>query len=267
MSGSGIPSPRAVLPSAADVELLAILLGGSRVGRQARARAVLTQAGSLWALRRWGPRRLRAAGVPVEAAVRLVAAFELAVRGLWPPADAGRLLGPTDSFAFVAPLLVGGTRERFLAVALDVKNRPLSVTVVAEGSSDTCPVDPREVFRTAVAEGASSVLVAHNHPSGDPTPSADDLVLTERLIGAGEVLGLPVIDHLVVGGGEREGEAYVSLVESGLWPARVASRRGRGHARAVGDARATPAPGTSLPVGRAAAVEGEIEVERPAVGR
>jgi len=140
----------------------------------------------------------------------------------------------------------------------------MSVTVVAEGSSDTCPVDPREVFRTAVAEGASSVLVAHNHPSGDPTPSADDLVLTERLICAGEVLGLPVIDHLVVGGGERQGEAYISLVESGLWPARVASRRGRGRARAVAGERAPPVE--SLPVGRAAAVEGEIEVEGRAGG-
>lgn len=206
--------------SVADIETLAKLIGGTAATSRPCAQGLLTEAQSLWALRRWSRRRLRGAGLSAAAIIRLDAAFELGARSLLPPCGRQRLLGPRDSFAFVARYFVGCARERFIAVALDAKSRPLHVAFVALGSVDACPVDPREVFRPAIGEGASAVLLAHNHPSGDATPSADDLALTERLIAAGELLGVRVLDHLVVAvpGVEPTPSHYVSLVAAGLWP-------------------------------------------------
>jgi DNA repair protein RadC len=215
-----------VLPAHEDVALLAALLGGPVARRAERAQRALAAAGSLWALGHATPRRLRILGLSRQAILRLRAAVQLAARAAFPPVTGTRLLGPTESFRYLAPHFVGLARERFVAVAVDVKSRPLVATIVAEGSADACPVDLREVFRPAVAEGATAVLVAHNHPSGDPTPSPEDLALTERLLEAAAILGLQVLDHVIVarpyGPGER-GD-FVSLVASGLWPGRRAAR-------------------------------------------
>jgi DNA repair protein RadC len=203
----------------ADVALIARLLNGPRASRLERGFRLLEAAESLWRLRRFGEERLRLNGLsPVEAR-RLMAALALGAGSVLPPRPVARLRGPSDSYAFVASYFVGCVRERFVAVALDIKQRPLAVTIVAEGSSDACPIDPREVFRAAVTEGASAILLAHNHPSGDATPSGEDLVLTERLAAAGEILALPVLDHLVIARSVEAPEAgdYVSLVASGLW--------------------------------------------------
>ena len=217
--------------SSTDVELVAALIGGRRATNIAHA--LLQEAQSPWALRLWSIRRLRQAGLGPGAAARLIAAFELGGRALLPPRSHARLLGPAESFAFVAHYFVGCVRERFIAVSLDVKSRPVRVTVVAEGSSDACPVDPREVFRVAVGEGATAVIVAHNHPSGDARPSAEDLVLTERLVAAGEVVGIRVLDHIVVALTRVDPlpEDYVSLVAAGLWPRSPGSGRNEGYRR------------------------------------
>ena len=105
---------------------------------------------------------------------------------------------PKDAASIAAALLEGEDQEVFLAFPLDIKNRVLGYTEVARGGIDSCSVDPRQVFRTAVMLGASTVIVVHNHPSGDPTPSREDVALTERLVAAGKVLGIPVLDHVVV---------------------------------------------------------------------
>ena len=89
--------------------------------------------------------------------------------------------------------------EHFVVFILDVRNRVLGYTVAGQGGIDTCPVDPRAVFRSAVIIGASAIIVAHNHPSGDPTPSVEDRTVTERLRKAGELLGIQVLDHVVLG--------------------------------------------------------------------
>jgi len=95
---------------------------------------------------------------------------------------------------------------------LDTKNRINAAHIVAVGSLDSCPVHPREVFKAAVLANAAAVIVAHNHPSGDPTPSCEDRQLALRLKQAGDILGIPLLDFLVVGDGR-----YVSLSQGENW--------------------------------------------------
>ncbi len=109
-----------------------------------------------------------------------------------------RLPGPTEVAELARRLIGDAGEEHFLIFHLDVKNRVLGFTEIARGGVDTCPVDPREAFRVALILGASSIVAAHNHPSGQLDPSIDDLRLTERLRRAAEILGLPLIDHVIV---------------------------------------------------------------------
>jgi len=104
-------------------------------------------------------------------------------------------------------------REEFAVVLLDGKNRVRGVHVVSIGSLTAALVHPREVFRVAIVQGAAAVILVHNHPSGDPAPSAEDQALTKRLREVGELIGIRVLDHVVLG----EGGAYVSLAETEGW--------------------------------------------------
>ena len=90
-------------------------------------------------------------------------------------------------------------QEEFLIVTLDTKHRPIRLVRITRGTLDASLVHPREVFRPAVVDAAAAILLVHNHPSGDPTPSREDLSTTARLTEAGKILGIPVLDHLVVG--------------------------------------------------------------------
>lgn len=103
------------------------------------------------------------------------------------------------------------TKEHFVALHLDSKNRLSCLDVVSTGSLNASIVHPREVFKTALLSSAAAVILLHNHPSGDPTPSREDLELTGRLREAGELLGIRVLDHVIVGDG-----CYVSLADRGL---------------------------------------------------
>jgi DNA repair protein RadC len=103
------------------------------------------------------------------------------------------------------------TKEHFVALHLDSKNRLSCMDVVSTGSLSASIVHPREVFKTALLSSAAAVILLHNHPSGDPTPSREDLELTGRLREAGELLGIRVLDHVIVGDG-----CYVSLADRGL---------------------------------------------------
>jgi DNA repair protein RadC len=106
---------------------------------------------------------------------------------------------PEDAAALVAPLVAGSDREQCLLVSLDVKHRLLAVSTVSVGTADHTFMAPREIYRDALLAGAAAVLCAHNHPSGDPTPSADDRQVTRRLAQAGTLLGVDLLDHLVLG--------------------------------------------------------------------
>ena len=110
--------------------------------------------------------------------------------------------------AYLAPRLASEEREKFMILMLNGRNRLLGLHDVSTGTATTCLVHPREVFRAAIAIGAAAVILAHNHPSGDADPSCEDEALTERMVKAGEILGIRLLDHVVVTHG-----SYYSLAE------------------------------------------------------
>ncbi|MFC1610293.1 RadC family protein [Myxococcota bacterium] len=111
----------------------------------------------------------------------------------------GQSISTPERVAEIAKTLIGEcAQESFCVFLLDVKNLITGYSEVGRGGIDSCPVDPRAVFRAAIATGASSIIVAHNHPSGDPEPSRDDLDLTEKLSEGAELLGLTLLDHVIV---------------------------------------------------------------------
>lgn len=117
---------------------------------------------------------------------------------------------PEKIDALTGPQLRGRDRERCLLVALDTRNRAIAVDTVSIGSVDHTFMAPREVFRDALLRGAASIVLAHNHPSGDPTPSPADRAITRRLAAAGATIGVPLVDHLVIGD-----VGFVSLARDG----------------------------------------------------
>ena len=118
---------------------------------------------------------------------------------------------PERAADLAAQVLKGEDQEIFLVFLLDIKNQVLGYVEAARGGLDSCPIDPRVIFRAAVLQGAAAIIVVHNHPSGDTEPSKEDVKLTKRLKEAGELLGIAVLDHLVIGDG-----SYASLAERGL---------------------------------------------------
>ena len=136
---------------------------------------------------------------------RLEASVELGKRAL--AARASRrgtvIAGPEDAARVIRPLVAGDDREHFYALCLNTKNALLKVVEISVGSLSASIVHPREMFREAVAVSAASVVVAHGHPSGDCAPSGADIQLTRRLVKAGDVLGIDVLDHICIGGDEH----------------------------------------------------------------
>lgn len=126
-----------------------------------------------------------------------------------------RLVNESQKAAAVIRDMIGvNDREEFLALFLDAKNRIISVHSVAVGSLSLCIVHPREVFKAAILANASGVILAHNHPSGDPTPSKEDRELTDRLCKAGEILGIRVLDHVVIGD-QANTPSFISFADHG----------------------------------------------------
>jgi DNA repair protein RadC len=124
--------------------------------------------------------------------------------------DRPEVTSPEAAAELLVPPLRGRDRERCLAALLDTKHRLLEVVTISVGSIDHTFMAPREVFRDALLANASALVLAHNHPSGDPEPSRDDELVTRRLVRAGELVGVEVLDHLVVGG-----QRWVSLARRG----------------------------------------------------
>lgn len=124
-----------------------------------------------------------------------------------------RVSSPTDCAEMLGALLRDQPCEVFLVLLLSTRHHVLAFHEVSRGSLDATIVHPREVFKAAFLANAAAIVLAHNHPSGDPTPSADDVGLTHRLARAGELLGIPVLDHVIVGH-----DRHYSMKESGLLP-------------------------------------------------
>lgn len=152
-------------------------------------------------------------GIGRAGAARLLAGLEMGRRAVCARADERPTVStPEDVVDVCAPRLLGKDREHFLALALNTKNRLLRIFEVSVGSLNASIVHPRELFKTAVQASAASIVVVHNHPSGDPTPSGADIQLTRRLVKAGDILGIEVLDHVVVG----EGGSHASLRDMGV---------------------------------------------------
>ena len=188
-----------------DNELLAVVLGGGGPGTGALglANVVLETAGVLHGLLRLSPDDLRSvAGVGIARAAQVLAALEMGRRSLVrrPPART-QFASPRDVAVFLLPEYGARPVEQFGVVLLDTKHRVLRTIVLSIGGMDSTPVQVRDVFRHAAAGAAAAVVVFHNHPSGDPQPSEDDMRLTRRLVAAGELMGIPVLDHVVLGDG------------------------------------------------------------------
>ena len=119
-----------------------------------------------------------------------------------------------DASTIIKSFLEGADREHFIIVLLNGKNRIIGIHNVSTGSLGSSLVHPREVFKPAILANAAAIILAHNHPSGDPTPSQADLEITKRLRETGEVMGIAVLDHIIIGDGTDE---WVSFVDSGNW--------------------------------------------------
>jgi DNA repair protein RadC len=199
----------------ADAELLALQLGSGTRGMSAVdvAREMLATYGSLADLASREVAELaRQRGVGPAKAARLAAAFELTRRlRARPPACRTVLATPSEVYAAFAPLMEDLRREVFRVALLDAQNGLLRDCVVSEGTLSASLVHPREVFKPAILESAASVILLHNHPSGDPTPSREDIRLTRQLVECATLLGLRVHDHLIIGRGR-----FVSLAQQGL---------------------------------------------------
>ncbi len=150
-------------------------------------------------------------GVGQTKAIQLKAAFELGCRVLTTTvAQLPSIKKPQDIYDLLKVSFMDLDREHFKVVHLNTKNQVLKVETTAIGVLSSSPVHPREVFKEAIKMSSAGIILAHNHPSGDPSPSQDDLLLTTRLQNAGEILGIPVIDHVVFGASR-----YISLKEQG----------------------------------------------------
>ena len=203
-----------------DNELVAIVLGsGSReCGALELANRLLERAGGLHGLTRAAVGELHLVpGVGDARAAQVLAAVELGrrtlVRGT---TDRPRLSTPRQLASYLLPQYGAGAVEQFGIVMLDTKHRMIRIKILSIGSLDTTVVHPREVFREATSASAAAIVLFHNHPSGDPTPSADDLVLTTRMVNAGDIMGIDVVDHLILAD-----QRYFSLVEAGRLSPRV----------------------------------------------
>ncbi len=220
MDGIGeLPRERYVAEGSArfgDAELLALLLETGTAGRSALGVAtdLLERFGSVRALSRHQAAELALVrGVGLARAVRILAALELGRRALGAPPTAGVVDTPEAAWRLLGPRLVGLPEEELHALYLDRRRRPIAHRRLTAGSDGFTVVEPRQVFRYAVGLGAQAVLLAHNHPSGDPTPSPQDRDVTARVARAGGLLGVPLLDHLIVGDG-----SWVSLAAEGLLP-------------------------------------------------
>ncbi|MBW1875490.1 MAG: hypothetical protein JRI98_08935 [Deltaproteobacteria bacterium] len=180
----------------ADPEVLALILGTGQAGEDVGSLSIriLKDAGGLWALARMSVAELeRIPGIGPAKAARLAAAFEAGSRGLMSPDIATAPLSSSEMvFLRYGRRLMSSPIERFFVISVDAKNR-----VRAE----------REIA------SASGAIFVHNHPSGDPEPSPQDLELTDRLVSAGSLLDIRILDHVIVGSGR-----YTSLRDAGLWP-------------------------------------------------
>ena len=198
-------------------QLMAIILrtGGRQKSALELARELLTEFSSVKEIESASLAEFsEIKGIGSAKLAQLKAAFELGRRLMSCEAEDGSgkpsFKKSSDVFDYYRPKFYGLKKERFLCALLDTKNRIFKETVVSEGTLTSSLVHPREVFKMAVAESAAHIIVAHNHPSGDPAPSREDIEITRKLVETGSIMGIEVLDHVIIGDGR-----HFSMKEAG----------------------------------------------------
>lgn len=213
---NALPRERAVIHGIeilSDQELVAILLrtGTKELNVIQLAANILISNNGLFGLSKLSLNELkRIKGLKEAKALSLLAAFELAKR--LNDFDIGNIkfLNPNDVYSFFAPLTKNKEQECFYVGFLNTKNILTSYKKMFVGSLNKSIVHPRDIFREAVKNNAAKIVIVHNHPSGDPTPSNADIIITKELMLAGELVDVPIVDHIIIGG-----NTYISLREIG----------------------------------------------------
>jgi DNA repair protein RadC len=210
-------------PSAlGDTELLAMLLRSGTRGHDVLSLAarLLAAAGSLGNLIAWREadyRKLK--GIGRVKALQLITVMEIARRVIGRQAGEAPLLdSPSAAAAYLLPVCAGLEVEKFWVLCLNRKNRLLKRVEITSGTATASLAHPREVFREAIREGAVAILCLHNHPSGDPSPSVQDIQVTRQLREASRVIGIELVDHIIVGREEADpaGAGFYSFRKAGL---------------------------------------------------
>ena len=198
-------------------EILALLLGRGTAGESVTvtAQRLLSQFGNIRGIAGASLEELTGVkGIGLAKASQIKAAFELANRldNYQEPDVKSSIKTPDEVVSLTKSYLKDKKKEHFLVLLLDTRSQLIKSAEISVGSLDSSIVHPREVFKEALAASAASVIFVHNHPSGDPTPSADDIKLTKRLAQAGEVMGVEVLDHVIIGN-----KKFLSLKREGLF--------------------------------------------------
>ena len=216
--GEDRPRERLLSGGAALLEtsdLIAVLLGTGTAGRpvEVLARELLDYAGGLRPLAGHTPAELASLpGLGDARAARILASFELGKRVIAENLPRGaQVRDAADVFRHYHASMRELRVEQFRAVLLDGKHRVLRDVLLSQGTLTSSPVHPREVFAPAIRHSAAALVLVHNHPSGDPQPSADDIEVTNRLADVGTLVGIRVVDHIIVGDG-----SFTSLADRGL---------------------------------------------------
>jgi DNA repair protein RadC len=203
--------------SLSDAELVAILLRTGKKGKSVIdiARELISAEGNLAMLATKTVASLqKISGIGKDKAATLAAAFELSRRILSQPKwfSNKKITSPQDIADIFIPVLRDDNKEKFLVVCLNSANKIIKHEVISIGNLNSSVVHPREIFKVAIDNSAASIILLHNHPSGNPEPSNEDIRITKKIVETGKIMDIPVFDHLIIAG-----ETYTSFVEKRLF--------------------------------------------------
>jgi len=188
--------------SLSNAEILSIILKSGSVAENAinLSQRVLSQFDLKQLSAINAPQLMKIHGIKSGKAAQIVACFELARRlETFGISSRQNINSPEDVYRRLYPTMRESKKEHFVELCLDTKNQVIREETISIGSLNANVVHPREVFRTALIESAAHIIVAHNHPSGDPTPSREDIEITKKLVETGKIMGIEVLDHVIIG--------------------------------------------------------------------